>query len=246
MKTARLLVPTALCVLAVALMAGGTAAAQTGAASLTGLITDQSGAAVPGATVTATSQATNVAYPAVANSVGNYTITSLPVGAFHLREGRARGASRPASPSRFSSRPCRWSASISSWSSARIEETVVVSSETQVLQTETATVGEVISGSTLAALPLNGRNTGQLSLLLPGVVTPNPSAFTEDPQLQQRPAVPQRQPRADEQLHDRRRRHEQSSRSTTWSPTSPAPTRSPRSASRPTTTPPIPATSPAP
>jgi len=30
----------------------------------------------------------------------------------------------------------------------------------------------------VAALPLNGRNTGQLSLLLPGVVTPNPGSFT--------------------------------------------------------------------
>ena len=46
------------------------------------------------------------------------------------------------------------------------------------LQTETATVGEVISGTTLSALPLNGRNTGQLSLLLPGAITPNPSSFT--------------------------------------------------------------------
>ena len=44
-----------------------------------------------------------------------------------------------------------------------------MTSETPVLQTETATVGEVISGTTLNSLPLNGRNTGQLSLLLPGV-----------------------------------------------------------------------------
>ena len=43
-----------------------------------------------------------------------------------------------------------------------LEETVEVSSESQVLQTESATVGEVISGTTLTALPLNGRNTGQL------------------------------------------------------------------------------------
>ena len=42
-------------------------------------------------------------------------------------------------------------------------------------------MGEVISGTTLGALPLNGRNTGQLSLLLPGDVTPNPSTFTGDP-----------------------------------------------------------------
>ena len=41
----------------------GVAAAQTGAASITGLVTDESGAAVPGVTVTATNQATNVHTP---------------------------------------------------------------------------------------------------------------------------------------------------------------------------------------
>ena len=56
-----------------------------------------------------------------------------------------------------------------------VQETVLVAAEAPLLQTETATVGEVISGTTVSTLPLNGRNTGQLSLLLPGVVTPNPS-----------------------------------------------------------------------
>jgi hypothetical protein len=177
MKTARLLVPTALCVLAVALMAGEAANAQTGAASLTGLVTDQSGAAVPGATVTATNQATNVTYPAVANAVGNYTITSLPVGTYVVKAELASfktGVTKPIQLEAMQVVRLDFKLELGA-----IEETVVVSSETQVLQTETATVGEVISGSTLAALPLNGRNTGQLSLLLPGVVTPNPSAFTE-------------------------------------------------------------------
>ena len=59
-----------------------------------------------------------------------------------------------------------------------VEETIEVKSDTPVLQTETVTVGQVISGTTLSTLPLNGRNTGQLSLLLPGSITPNPSAFT--------------------------------------------------------------------
>ena len=63
----------------------GTAAAQTGAASITGLVTDESGAAVPGVTVTATNQATNVAYTAVSNDAGNYTITSLPVGTYVVK-----------------------------------------------------------------------------------------------------------------------------------------------------------------
>ena len=47
-----------------------------------------------------------------------------------------------------------------------------------ILQTETTTVGEVISGNTVQSLPLNGRNTGQLALLLPGTVTYNPRGFT--------------------------------------------------------------------
>src|SRR5262245_66496026 len=63
----------------------GIAAAQTGAGALTGIISDQSGAKVPGATVTATNQATNVAYTAVSNEAGNYTITSVPVGAYVVK-----------------------------------------------------------------------------------------------------------------------------------------------------------------
>src|SRR5262249_61062298 len=68
-----------------ALLAPGSASAQTGAGSLTGIVSDQSGAKVPGATVTATNQATNVAYTAVSNEAGNYSITSLPVGTYVVK-----------------------------------------------------------------------------------------------------------------------------------------------------------------
>src|SRR5262249_56139891 len=64
-----------------------------------------------------------------------------------------------------------------------LEQTVDVKGESPVLQTESATVGQVISGTTLASLPLNGRNGGQLSLLLPGVVTPHPGSFTRSRNL---------------------------------------------------------------
>jgi hypothetical protein len=150
--------------------------AQTGAASLTGIVTDESGAAVPGATVTATNQATNVDYTAVSNDAGNYTVTSLPVGTYVIKAELSRFKTAATRPVQMEARQIvRVDFKLEL---GGLEETVEVSSETQVLQTETATVGEVISGTTLTALPLNGRNSGQLSLLLPGVVTPNPSTFT--------------------------------------------------------------------
>src|SRR5436309_6683592 len=79
----------------------GAAFAQTGAASITGLLTDQSGAAVPAATVTATNQATNVEYTAVSNGVGNYTITSLPVGTYVVKaalSGFKTSTTKPSEP----------------------------------------------------------------------------------------------------------------------------------------------------
>jgi hypothetical protein len=59
-----------------------------------------------------------------------------------------------------------------------LEENVEVTAQSTVLQTESATVGAVISGNTVQSLPLNGRNVGQLALLLPGTVTYNPRGFT--------------------------------------------------------------------
>ncbi len=49
-----------------------------------------------------------------------------------------------------------------------LEDTVEVTAQAAVLQTESATVGEVISGKTVESLPLNGRNADQLALLLTG------------------------------------------------------------------------------
>src|SRR4029434_8938111 len=47
-----------------------------------------------------------------------------------------------------------------------------------ILQTETPTVGEIISGSTAEPLPLHGRNIGHLALLLTGTMSYNPRGFT--------------------------------------------------------------------
>lgn len=165
-----------LLLLAFGLLLPGLAFAQTGAASLTGIVTDETGASVPGATVTATNQATNVEYTAVSNDAGSYTITSLPVGTYVVKAELSRFKTAASQPIAMEAKQVvRFDFKLQL---GAVEETVEVKSDTPVMQTETATVGSVISGTTLSALPLNGRNTGQLSLLLPGVVSPNPSTFT--------------------------------------------------------------------
>jgi hypothetical protein len=175
MRTRRFL-SRGLFLLALGLFAPTTSLAQTGAASLTGIVTDQTGASIPGATVTATNQATNVAYTAISNEAGNYTITSVPVGTYIVKAELTSfktAATKPIQAEAMQIVRLDFKLEL-----GLVEETVEVTGESPVLQTESATVGEVISGTTLQALPLNGRNAGQLALLLAGVLTPNPGSFT--------------------------------------------------------------------
>ncbi len=164
--------------LALALVLGlqAVAYAQTGAASITGLVTDQSGAATPGVTVTATNQATNVEYTAVSNATGNYDILSVPVGRYVVK---AALSGFKVTTTRAMTLEAKQIARVDlRMEVGALEDTVEVTAQAPVLQTETATVGEVLSGRTVESLPLNGRNSSQLALLMPGAITPNPQAQT--------------------------------------------------------------------
>jgi hypothetical protein len=167
----RLFVP-----LALVLGLPAAAYAQTGAASITGLVADASGAAAPGATVAAINQATNVEYAGTSNAAGYYTLTALPVGTYVVKSslrGFKTSATKPITLEANQIARLDFKMELGA-----VEDTVEVVGEAPVLQTQSATVGEVISGSTVQSLPLNGRNVGQLALLLPGTVTYNPRGFT--------------------------------------------------------------------
>jgi hypothetical protein len=160
---------------AITLQAASGAFAQSIGGSITGLVKDESGAAVPGASVSATNLGTNVAYSATSNNAGNYTITNLPVGEYIVKSelaGFKTAATKAVAVEAQQTARIDFRMSVGA-----IEDTVEVTAEAAVLQTESATVGEVISGTTVQALPLNGRNTGQLALLLPGALTPSPRGF---------------------------------------------------------------------
>src|SRR5262245_27931726 len=135
MPARRSLVTLLLC-LALAALAP-TAHAQTGAASITGLVADSSGAAVPGVTVTATNQATQVTYTALSNSAGNYTITSVPVGTYVIKAeltGFKTSATRPVAKEAKQIARLDFSLEI-----GQLEDKVEVTAAAPVLQTESAT-----------------------------------------------------------------------------------------------------------
>jgi len=149
--------------------------AQTGTATITGLVLDETGAAMPGVTVTATNQATNVTHVAVSNQAGNYTITPVVVGTYVIKAELTGFRTATTAPVVLEARQV---ARLDFKMGVGLAETVEVSGATPILQTETTSVGELISGNTVQSLPLNGRNTGQLTLLLPGTITYNPRGFT--------------------------------------------------------------------
>ena len=151
------------------------ARAQTGTATITGLITDQTGAILPGVTVTATNQATNVDYTAITNESGDYTITPVVAGTYVIKAALSGFRTQATAATVLEARQV---ARLDFKMGVGIAETVEVSEASPILQTETTAVGEVLSGNTVQSLPLNGRNTGQLALLLPGTVTYNPRGFT--------------------------------------------------------------------
>ena len=149
--------------------------AQSAGGSITGLVKDESGAAVPGATISVINQATNIAYTATSNAVGNYTVTNIPVGVYVVKA--ALPGFKTAATKAVDIEARQIARLDFKMSVGALEDTIEVTAEGAVLQTETTTVGEVISGTTVQSLPLNGRNTGQLALLLPGALTPSPRGF---------------------------------------------------------------------
>jgi hypothetical protein len=143
--------------------------AQTFYGSIVGIVSDSSGGVIPGASVSLTNLGTAENRGAVTDSNGNYRFVNLIPGRYRL-EIEAVGFKRLA----------RESISVEIEAAVRIDavlqvgnisETVSVSSDTPLLQTESSSVSQVIEGRHVLEMPLNGRNSMNLIALAPGVVS---------------------------------------------------------------------------
>jgi hypothetical protein len=145
-------------------------------ASITGTVTDPSGASVPGATVAATSVERGIVYTATTNDSGLYLIANLPVGSYTLKVEKSgfSSATRPA----FVLTLNQVARIDIAMKVGQISETVEVSGAAPVLKTETTQVDTIINAATNDNLPLASRNYVQLTLLVPGSVSTDPSSFS--------------------------------------------------------------------
>jgi hypothetical protein len=141
---------------------------QTVSTEILGLVTDSTGAVIPGANVTAKRVATGDVRTTTTNETGNYVFPLLDIGEYEIT----------CSVSGFKTELMHGIV-LRLQEKARLNfqlqvgqqvETVEVSGATQLLRTEDATLGSVVESKRVVDLPLNGRNFGQLATLMPGVV----------------------------------------------------------------------------
>jgi hypothetical protein len=141
--------------------------AQNPTATVTGQVTDQSGAAVAGATVRAVNPATNGVRDTVTNGQGQYTIPLLPPGAYDI-SSEARGFKKQLNAGVVLQvgQDARIDFGMTVGDSQQIVE---VTAAAPVVDTETVSLGDVIDNQKVVEMPLNGRVFWNLALLVPGV-----------------------------------------------------------------------------
>lgn len=152
--------------IAALLIAPVTIVAQTDRGSITGSISDSTGAVVPAAKVVATRAETGGVYETVTTTTGNYTLDSLPVGTYDLTV-EAKGFEKY----------IQKGIHVQTVQTARIDvslrvgsatESVTVNADAPLLKTESAEQSQTVTGDQVNELPLTYAGYGLR----------NPTAFT--------------------------------------------------------------------
>jgi hypothetical protein len=141
-----------------------------------GNIADPSGAVIGGAAVAITRTATGVRRETQSAADGKYEIRYLVPGEYSV-EVRAQGfrAARASTVQVQINQQVRLDFTLQV---GELQETVEVSAAAPLLNTETATLGEVVAGERIVNLPLNGRTFTQLAALTPGVRVSEANLFS--------------------------------------------------------------------
>ena len=147
---------TILVTLALIILSAPAAFGQTERGTIVGTVTDENGSAVPNATVTVTNLGNRTSHTLTTNSEGGYSAPFLTPGSYEV-SATAASFSRSVVSDVVVSVGARARVNVT-LKVGEVTETVEVTSETPQLQTENASIGQVITGQQLSDLPSANRN----------------------------------------------------------------------------------------
>ena len=151
--------------------------AQKDAGSIVGTVKDPSGANVANAQVTITDVGHGQTSSTTTNADGEFVVSPLRVGRYTVtvqQTGFKKAISNPVDLDVQQRVAVNIVLQV-----GNITESVVVTSTTPLLETETSELGQVVDSQRVANLPLNGRNFAQLALLTAGTAPSEPGARDE-------------------------------------------------------------------
>lgn len=170
-STARRLFHVAFLALAAVVLSTPAAYAQGGATStLSGTVTDTSGAVIPGASVVVKKMDTGLTSEAVTNAEGQFTIPQLASGKYTVSVSLAGFKTATVNDVELNAGvPAGVSVKLEV---GGIEEQVVVQAGSEVVKTQSSTVSTTLSSKQIQSLPLTSRSGLDFVANLPGVNTP--------------------------------------------------------------------------
>ena len=138
-----------------------------GTGAVSGVVRDPSGAVVPGATVAATNVATGLSRQVTTNGTGEFEIEILEPGRYGISVAK---------PGFATSKVTNVVVNVTEVTTVNVklaigtsQVTVEVQAAGELLQTQSSTLGSVVTGDMVRNLPLDSRNYTQIITLSPGV-----------------------------------------------------------------------------
>jgi hypothetical protein len=157
-----------ICLLVAWVLSSSLAATQTSTARITGVVTDESGAVLPGVQVVVQNVATGASRTIPSNQTGRYVAADLPPGPYQVTATLTgfdqlvrSGLTLTVGDDALINLTMRVGS---------ITQQVTVTGEAPLVNTTSSGVSGVVEERRITELPLNGRDFGQLTLVQPGAV----------------------------------------------------------------------------
>src|SRR5437870_8629833 len=156
--------------------------AQTITGSITGAVTDPSGAVVANVKIVATNTGTNLTFATTTNDVGVYNLVFLPVGQYTV--SAAGQGFKKVTLGPFALEVNQIAKLDVKLEVGEVSQSVEITGVAPILQTESTATGLSLTSDRLSSIPLNGRNFASLTLLIPGAISTRPALMNTSERMQ--------------------------------------------------------------